>query len=419
MPRPEGALAVPSTGVRELEIERPTHSHHDGGIHARRPRVLLLTPDYPPAKGGIQTLLAKLAEHAHGLDFSVLTLAEPGAGAHDRAQRVPVRRVGRPGHVLPRPVVIAALDAAGVARALRHPPDLVLSGHIVTAPAAAAIERLLGVPFLQYLYAMEMAARPTLTRFAVTRARAVVVLSGYARALALQAGAPPARVHTIPPGIDVPVAVSREPAPHEPPRERAARPTILTVARLRERYKGHDVLIRALPLICARVPDVEWVAIGEGPLRAVLEEQARSLGVERHIRLLGSVSDRERDEWLSRAHVLAMPSRLPGDGLAGEGFGIVFLEAAARGLPVVAGAVGGALDAVCNGTTGLLVDPTDPHAVAAAIVEILRDPARADLLSRRSVEWAERFAWPHIAARFQELALDMISSPLRRARRWR
>lgn len=350
--------------------------------------MLLLTPDYPPAQGGIQTLLGRLVEHAHGLDFSVVTPAEV-FGSHART------------------AMIAALGPVGVGRALRRRPELVLSGHIVTAPAAAAIRRLLGVPFIQYLYAMEMAARPSLTRFAVTRARAVVVLSDYARTLALEAGAPAGRTHTIPPGIDIPPPEID--IPSAAPREPAPRPTILTIARLREPYKGHDVLIRALPLIRAQVPDVEWVVIGEGPLRPVLEEQARSLAIERNIRFLGSVDDRTRDAWLGRAQVLAMPSRLPGNGLAGEGFGIVFLEAAARGLPVVAGAVGGALDAVCDGHTGCLVDPTDPHAVAGAIVEILRDPARAALLGRQGMEWAQRFAWPRIAMRFQELAFAAMA----------
>ncbi len=80
------------------------------------------------------------------------------------------------------------------------------------------------------------------------------------------------------------------------------------------------------------------------------------------IRFLGSVSDEERNLWLRRAHLLAMPSRLPAGGFAGEGFGIAYLEAGAYGKPVVAGNVGGALDSVSDGESGLLVDPTDPVA---------------------------------------------------------
>jgi phosphatidylinositol alpha-1,6-mannosyltransferase len=353
--------------------------------------VLLLTPDYPPARGGIQTLLGRLVEHAHGLDWTVVALGHPEAREHDRAHGVPVRRVALPG---PRAASVAALGAFGVGEALRLRPDLVLSGHVVTAHAAGAIHRLLGTPWIQYVYAAELLHRPSLARFAVTRAHATVALSGYARSLALDAGADSERVHVIAPGIDPPVSTERTPA---------ARPTILTISRLCERYKGHDVLARALPLIRARVPEVEWVVIGDGPLRPALAELARALGVERQVRLLGSVNDRERDAWLSRAHVFAMPSRLPGDGLAGEGFGIVFLEAAARGLPVVAGNVGGALDAVLDGRTGHLVDPADPHALAHVIAELLLDPARASALGSEGAQWALRFQWQLAAARFEQL----------------
>jgi phosphatidylinositol alpha-1,6-mannosyltransferase len=412
----------PAAGLSAPELPVATHASPTAGRAVGRPRVLLLTPDYPPARGGIQTLLARLVEHASGLDFTVLTLAQHDAGAYDRAQRVEVRRVGVPG---PRAASIATLGACGVGRAWVRRPDLVVSGHIVTAPAAVAIRRLLGVPFIQYLYAMELAARPSLTRFATRRARATVALGGYARSLAIDAGAPAERIHVIAPGVDLPalgadlgadlppLGVDLSPVgaglPRPVAREPAARPTILTIARLRERYKGHDVLIRALPLIRALVPDVEWVVIGDGRLRPVLEELVRSVGVERNVRFLGAVDDRERDAWLARAHVFALPSRLPGEGRAGEGFGIVFLEAAASGLPVVAGGVGGALDAVRDGETGRLVDPTDPHAVAGAITELLLDPARASGWGRQGAQWAQRFAWPVVARRFEELALATIA----------
>ena len=123
---------------------------------------------------------------------------------------------------------------------------------------------------------------------------------------------------------------------------RAARPTVVTVARLRDCYKGHDVLMRAMPLIRARVPDAQWIVIGDGPLRPELEREAAAPWPRRLRRFTGEVADAERDEWLDRAHVFAMPSRLRAGGGGGEGFGIVYLEAGAHGLPVVAGNVGGA-----------------------------------------------------------------------------
>jgi phosphatidylinositol alpha-1,6-mannosyltransferase len=191
-------------------------------------------------------------------------------------------------------------------------------------------------------------------------------------------------------------------------RERAERPTIVTVARLRDRYKGHDVLIEALAPIREQVPEAELVVIGDGPLRDELEQLAHTAGVGGAVRFLGAVSDEERNRWLRRAHLFAMPSRLPDDGRAGEGFGIVYMEAAAYGLPVVAGNVAGALDAVADGETGLLVDPTDPCAVAAAIARLLLDGELAQRLGRAGAARAEGFAWPLIAARVEEVLMEQL-----------
>jgi phosphatidylinositol alpha-1,6-mannosyltransferase len=104
-----------------------------------------------------------------------------------------------------------------------------------------------------------------------------------------------------------------------------------------------------------------------------------------------------------------MPSRLSGGGLGGEGFGIVYLEASAHGLPVVAGEAAGALDAVVPGTTGLLVDPTDHVRVADAIASLLRDRRRADALGRAGREYAARFAWPEIARRVEDVMLEVAA----------
>jgi hypothetical protein len=197
------------------------------------------------------------------------------------------------------------------------------------------------------------------------------------------AGATTSELHRIPPGTDA--TVSGDTAKGE-------RPTIVTVSRLNQRYKGHDVMIRALAEIRERVPDVQWIVIGDGELRSEYERLAAAEGLQQHVRFLGAVSDSERDAWLGSGHVFAMPSRLPPNA-GGEGFGIVFLGAAAHGLPVVAGAVAGARDAVVDGETGILVDPTDESAVAAAISELLGDTARAESLGRRGADRARDFAW--------------------------
>jgi phosphatidylinositol alpha-1,6-mannosyltransferase len=122
------------------------------------------------------------------------------------------------------------------------------------------------------------------------------------------------------------------------------------------------------------------------------------------------VSDAERDAWLERAWVFAMPSRVPAGGPGGEGFGIVYLEAAARGLPVVAGDRGGAVDAVDGGRTGLLVDATDHLAVADALTTLLLDRERAEEMGRAGRERAREFAWPLVSARVERLLLELAAA---------
>jgi phosphatidylinositol alpha-1,6-mannosyltransferase len=260
------------------------------------------------------------------------------------------------------------------------------------------IRRATGAPTVQYLHADEIRTRPALTGFAVRHANAVVAVSAHTRDLAIAAGADPARLHRIPNGVDLPASS---------PLARASQPTVLTVARLRDRYKGHDVLLRAMPLIRSRVPAARWVVVGDGPLRPELERLAAKHDLDGHVRFVGEASDAERDAWLDRAHVFAMPARLPRGGVGGEGFGIVFLEANAHGMPVVAGNVGGALDAVVHAKTGLLVDPADHNAVANAVTELLLDPERAAVLGRAGAARARRFAWPAIAERVEDLLLQV------------
>jgi glycosyltransferase involved in cell wall biosynthesis len=359
----------------------------------------VVTPDFPPSRGGIQVLVHRLVTHATGLNARVLTLNPgPAAAEFDRGASVDVRRVGaRYGG---RQAAVAKLNVVALAEALRHRPDVVLSAHIVVSPAAALIRRSLGIPVVQYLYAKEIGARPKLAGFAVRNADAVIAISRYTEQLALAVGADAGRIALIPPGVDLPDAAAVVAGENG---ARNGRPRLVTVARLEDRYKGHDVIARALPLVRARVPAVEWVVVGDGPLRRHLEQLVRSNGVADSVRFVGSVSDAERDRWLGSADVFAMPSRLPARGLAGEGFGIVYLEANARGLPVVAGCVAGALDAVVDGETGLLVDADDHFAVAEAVSSLLLDRDRARAIGAAGVEHSRRFAWPAIAERVESV----------------
>ncbi len=130
-------------------------------------------------------------------------------------------------------------------------------------------------------------------------------------------------------------------------------------------------------------------------------------GLDETVEFLGRTADAERNRWFDRAWAFCMPSRIPRAGIGGEGFGIAYMEAAAHRLPTIGGNVAGALDAVVDGETGLLVDPTDHLAVAAAAVELLSDRERAEAMGRAGRRYAEEHGWPRIAVQVEGLLREV------------
>lgn len=180
---------------------------------------------------------------------------------------------------------------------------------------------------------------------------------------------------------------------------------LISVGRLVHR-KGQDRLIDALPKIIEEIPNAHLLIVGEGPYRVKLEERANSLGVRQAITFLGRLQLDELPLYLSISDLFAMPSR---DRLAGfevEGLGIVYLEASSCSLPVIVGRSGGAPDALINGETGLLVDGTNPKEIAEACIELLRDPVRASAMGEKGRSWVTtQWNWDRWAAEFQAALL--------------
>jgi phosphatidylinositol alpha-1,6-mannosyltransferase len=176
------------------------------------------------------------------------------------------------------------------------------------------------------------------------------------------------------------------------------RPVVVCVSRLVPR-KGQDVLIRALPAIQRRVPGAALLIVGGGPYLKKLQAMAGP-----DVVLTGSVPWQELPAHYDAGDVFAMPCRTRRAGLEVEGLGIVFLEASATGLPVVAGRSGGSPDAVLEGETGYVVDGRSVSAVANAVAGLLADPARAAAMGARGRAWVEaEWRWDILAARLRTL----------------
>ena len=181
------------------------------------------------------------------------------------------------------------------------------------------------------------------------------------------------------------------------------RPLIVTVGRLTPR-KGQDRLIEALPHIRKRVGDAALLICGEGPYRARLEAKIRELNLSEHVRMVGRVPLSDLPRYLSAGQVFAMPSRNRHAGLEVEGLGIVYLEASACGIPVIAGNSGGAPDTVREGITGFVVDGQDQMALVERSVTLLEDQSLAKKMGaagRAFVE--EKWRWDEIVKQHQAI----------------
>ncbi|HEY8533075.1 MAG TPA: glycosyltransferase family 4 protein [Micromonospora sp.] len=369
-------------------------------------RTLLVTNDFPPRPGGIQAFVHNLALRQPAGSIVVYASTWRGAEQFDAEQPFEVIRENT-SVLLPTPAV--ARRAAQVAR--EHGCDTVWFG--AAAPLgllAAGLRRRAGITRVvaqthghEVGWAALPGARAALRRIGrgadvvtylgdYTRRRLEPVLRGVTELCRLTPGVD---VDTYHPGVD-----------GGPVRERYGlrdRPVVVCVSRLVPR-KGQDALIRALPAIHRRVPDAALLIVGGGPYRATLRRLASEVGVAPHVVFTGSVPWAELPAHYAAGDVYAMPCRTRRGGLDVEGLGIVYLEASAMGLPVVAGDSGGAPDAVRDGETGFVVNGRDIAQLADRITTLLTDPALARRMGAAGRAWVEReWRWETQAARMTEL----------------
>lgn len=254
-----------------------------------------------------------------------------------------------------------------------EPVDLVICGHVNLLPLAWPLARLKRCPLLLIVHGIEVwSPHPNrLVRRLLWRTDRVAAVSRYtAERLAAWSGVPVEHFRILPNCVDL---GEYYPRPRDVALARRygleGRRVLVTVGRLagKERYKGFDEVLEALPELLREEPGLCYVIVGDGADRPRLEEKAAGLGLADHVIFTGYVSEEEKKGWYSLADVFVMPSR-------GEGFGIVFLEAMASGVPVIGSSVDGSREALLDGRLGLLVDPGDRGALIAAIREAFSRP---------------------------------------------
>lgn len=360
---------------------------------------LLVTNDFPPKLGGIQTLLWELWRRLDPDSFAVLTTPYDGAAEWDADQAFRIERTRAP-VLLPNPVLI---------RRVNRLADEIGADTVVLDPALplGLIGPHLDRPYRVLLHGAEVTVPGRLPvsrnalRRVLTGAEQVIAFGGYPAAEAERAARRTLPLSIVPCGIDT---GRFRPLDAERISEVRTRhglgpgPLILGLSRLVPR-KGMDVLIDATAELMGEFDGLQLAIGGSGRDRERLDKRAAARRVP--VRFLGRVPDDDMADLYASADVYAMLCRNRWGGLEQEGFGIVFLEAAAAGVPQVAGNSGGAAEAVAHEETGLVVDdPTDPHAVAAALRRLLSDD---DLRSRMGKAGRDRalaeFDYDHLARR--------------------
>ncbi|MBS9532963.1 glycosyltransferase family 4 protein [Mycobacterium sp. M1] len=375
-------------------------------------RVLLVTNDFPPRPGGIQSYLEELVRRvalAGDHDVTVYAPRWKGADGYDRAAAdIGYRVVRHPGTLmLPVPAVdtrmrrIIAEQGIDTVWFGAAAPLALLAGR---ARSAGATRVLASTHGHEVGWSMLPGARQVLRRIG-DGTDVVTFVSHYTRGRFASAFGPGAALEHLPPGVDTD-RFRPDPAARADLRSRyrlGERPTVVCVSRLVPR-KGQDMLIRALPAIRRRVDGAVLVIVGGGPYLEHLQRLARECGVAEHVTFTGGVKADELPAHYTLGDVFAMPCRTRGAGLDVEGLGIVFLEAGAAGVPVVAGSSGGAPETVLAGRTGSVVDGTSVEQVGAAVAALLADPDRAAAMGAAARDWVQQhWRWDTQAQRLAAL----------------
>lgn len=372
--------------------------------------VLFVTNDFGPRAGGIETFVIGLIERRPFGQTIVYTSAQAGSEAYDKAWKsdfgvtvirdrakilLPTPRVARNltriikesniqvaafGAAAPLGLLSASMKRAGVRKtvALTH-------GHEVW-----------WAKVFPFNYALRKIGSSTdsLTYLGEFTQRAI------SRSLSKAAAQ---RMVKIAPGIDVDHFSPQDSTQLRKELHLENKRVIVSVGRLVHR-KGQDHLIQAMPEILKSVPDAHLLMVGQGPYLSHLKKLVENLDLIDHVRFIGRIQYAQLPQYICAGDIFAMPSRSRFFGLEVEGLGIVYLEASACGLPVIAGSSGGAPDAVIDGVTGIVVDGENNQEIAVAAIKLLQDLAGSKAMGLAGREWIiENWRWEIWSERFNKL----------------
>lgn len=372
-------------------------------------RFLLISLDFPPEKGGVARYYDGILRHLPSLG-AALTQPHPLGDEHDRntPYRVFRRRLLLP-WIWPQ-WLLAVVSILNVRQQWRF--DHIVVGNVLPLGYPALLLRVFtGIPYDISLHGLDLlraTANPWKrfwTQLILNRSHLVMVNSDWTRSLVVSRFPQlTTRIRRMYPCPSFPEPTFNDILRFKERWNLGSSQVILSVSRLVDR-KGHDVALEAFKILSQTHPDMRYVIVGDGPDRERLQYLADSLKVADRVVFTGSLPDDDVAAALHAATVFLLPTR--SDGTDVEGFGLVFLEAAVAGLPVVAGEGGGVAEAVEDGKTGFVVQPRDPQAVAEAVRRLLDDQELRTRMSNTARERVAReFQWEKQLEEYRRLCLE-------------
>jgi phosphatidylinositol alpha-1,6-mannosyltransferase len=400
------SLLMTSRRTRPLpQMGRETDKRNKAPVKS----LLISSAYFPPQIGGISRMMEEICIALGPSWVSCFTGVPQTQAISPRLASIRIHR--RPsaftGNQLMRNLSLACALSEIVAR---DRPRVVQLSTCNEGYLGLQLQRWFKLPFIVYAHGNEILAaidsvwdKP---RLALKKAACVLANSNYTAGLLQRAGVAPEAITILPLGCDIDRFRPRTPnlqLRRKVLGDRAQGPVILTVGGLVER-KGQDMVIRSLPAVCQRVPDATYLIVGAGPFKERLDKLAAELGVRDRVIFAGSVPDEELPDFYAMCDVFAMPSRARLASHDVEGFGLVFLEANACAKPVVAGRSGGIEDAVVDGFTGLVVDPSDVRDVSQALIRLLTDSELRGRLGQQGRNRVEKqHTWSFLGARVGDI----------------
>lgn len=370
--------------------------------HTRKPKILIVTRNLPPLVGGMERLNWHMADEL-SKQASVRVIGPAGAAAL-KPETVTLDEVP----LNPLPLFLLLSFLKGLWTALRWKPDVILAGSGLTAPTARLLSKLCGARSAAYLHGFDITVNHSLYRRlwrpTFKKLDRVIVNSTPTQALAIAAGVSQNNISIVYPGVSLPGASqpAESIAAFKEKYGLTGKKILLSVGRLTTRKGLREFVEQALPNIVKAEPDAMLVVIGEAPKSSLgagiqtvesIQFQAEHSGVREQIRFLGVITDKALlATAYEAADVHVFPVRhIPNDP---EGFGMVAIEAAAHGLPTVAFATGGVVDAVAEGQSGHLVESGDYAKLAQGVLQILTRDKTAEHTNTTTL-FAQEFAWSY------------------------